>query len=87
MKVTVLQGQSLLDIAVQSCGTAEADFLIASLNGLAVTDELKAGQVLEVPQAINKRVADYYDNRNIKPATFQPDGIEYTGIEYDFIIE
>lgn len=69
MKVTVLQGQSLQDIAVQTCGTAEADFLIAVLNGLSVTDELQAGQVLDVPVAIEKRTAAYYENRNIKPAT------------------
>jgi len=65
----VAQGQSLIDIAIQECGSAEAAILIAIANGIAVTDELTPGVGLIIPGASNKAVAAYYAARNIKPAT------------------
>ena len=46
MKVTVMQGQSLVDIAMQVYGSAEGVFTLAKENGLSVTDEVSPGQVL-----------------------------------------
>ena len=46
MKVTVLQNQTLSDIALQVYGSLEGVFTLAADNDLSVTDELKAGQVL-----------------------------------------
>jgi len=46
MKVTVMQGQSLVDIAMQVYGSAEGVFALAKENGLSVTDEVSPGQVL-----------------------------------------
>lgn len=54
--VSVAPGQSLYDIAVQHAGSAEAVFGIAAANGLAVTDALTPGQVLQVPEVADKRV-------------------------------
>ena len=39
MKVTVMQGQSLVDIAMQVYGSAEGVFILAKENGLSVTDD------------------------------------------------
>ena len=67
MKVS--QGQSLIDIAIQECGSAEAAIQIAVENGLSVTDDLATGTILIVPEASNKAVAAYYAAHSIKPAT------------------
>lgn len=69
MKVLVQQGQSLLDIALQTTGSAEAAFDLALKNGLSITDDLSAGDELLTTDLFNKHIKSYYDNRNIKPAT------------------
>ena len=71
MKVTVLQNQTLSDIALQVYGTIEGVFVLATDNDLSVTDELKAGQVLEcqADKVINKQIVQYYSDNNIHPAT------------------
>lgn len=87
MKVKVIDGQNLLDIAVQTAGSVEAAFNLALKSSLSVTDDVAAGDELATIDIVDKQIKSYYDNRNIKPATQQTDGIDYTGIEYDFIIE
>lgn len=69
MKATVLDRQSIFDIAIQHCGAAEAEYDIAMLNGISITDELNAGQLLELPSVINKDVVAYYTNKKLTPAT------------------
>ena len=46
MKIAVRDRQSLVDIALQACGSVEAVFAIAERNGLAITDDLVVGQTL-----------------------------------------
>jgi len=65
----VLQGQTLIDIAVQELGSAEAAYGLAVLNNLSVTDELVPGQELQLPTVTNRSISDYYNNKGIKPAT------------------
>jgi nucleoid-associated protein YgaU len=59
----VQPGQSLWDIAVQYAGSAQAAFQIAQANGLGVSDLLTPGQVLQIPEVLDKRarriLADY----------------------------
>lgn len=69
MKATVLQGQSLLDIAVQTCGSVEAAFDLAVANNLDIDDKLIAGQELDAVSTTDTQIVNYYKNRNIKPAT------------------
>ncbi len=64
-----LQGQSLIDIAIQELGSAEGAYALAELNGLSISDELVPGQELELPDVQNKSIASYYANKAIKPAT------------------
>ena len=73
MKLTVLDRQSMFDIAVQALGSAESAFELAVLNGLSVTDELDAGLELLLPASANKEIATYYTNRQLKPATWLTD--------------
>ena len=68
MKVTVMQGQSLVDIAMQVYGSAEGVFTLAKENGLSVTDEVSPGQVLtyDPGNVVEKSVSDYYDTNGGK---------------------
>ena len=69
MTVTVLEGQSLLDIALQELGSLEGAYNLAVLNGLSLTDSLAAGMLLQLPDVVDKRIVNYYLERNIRPAT------------------
>ena len=72
-----LESQSIIDIAIQQSGTAEAAYEIAAQNGLSITDEPMPGIGLSVPAvAINKPVATYYSNKGIKPATASTDEMD-----------
>ena len=66
---TVLDRQSIFDIAIQHCGAAEVAYDIAVINGISITDELTVGQVLELPEPINKDIVKYYKDKNLTPAT------------------
>lgn len=97
-QATITERQSLLDVAVQHCGSFEAAFDIAMGNGLSVTDDLNAGDRLEMPKQDNKEVADYYAVNDLHPASAVTqdeilevlntgEGIEFWGIEFDFIVQ
>lgn len=79
MKVTVLSNQSLTDIALQVYGSVEGVFMLASENGLNVTDKIKVGQTLEydVENIINKRIVQYYAENDIHPATAFEGDLDY----------
>lgn len=89
--------QSLLDVAIQQCGAATAAFELAVLNGLSVSNELAPGQLVNSDTVADASVADYYRNRNLKPATAltdadkdvinMPEGISYWGINVDFVVQ
>jgi hypothetical protein len=102
MQVTVLNNQSVFDIAIQYFGTIEASVLIAVLNGISITDELTPGHILELPVIDYgySEVAAYFKTEKIEPATgisvyeisegevvTELEGIDYWGIEYDFIVQ
>lgn len=92
MKTTVLSGQSLLDISVQTAGSVESVFGLAAKNGLSVTDSIEAGtETSDVPEAANGPVADYFRAKNLRPATgFNREdnfsgGIGFMAVEINFI--
>jgi hypothetical protein len=99
MEVTVLNGQSPFDVALQAAGSLEAVFdIFADLDGLrelSITEELSTGTRLLVPAVANKQVADYYRVNAIKPATaigvtdapMLQEGVEFWLVEYDFHIK
>ena len=92
MKSTVLDRQSLFDIAVQESGSASAAFDLALENDLSLTDNLEVGEPVASVETQNKPVSDYYNNRQLKPATGITEeqerigGINFMGIEIDFIV-
>lgn len=92
MKVQVIANQSLADIAIQEAGGIEGLFAIAALNSISITDAIQGGTELMLPAVpANRDVAGYYASRKLRPATwvddsFIPSGIEFWGIEFDFIV-
>lgn len=93
MTATALAGQSLWDMALQHCGSADAAFGMARINGMNITDILEPGTVLSLPAVMNKRVVKYYMDNGIQPATgalagsTTGEGIGYWVIGADFVIQ
>ena len=69
MQVTVKQGQTIFDIAIQTAGSVEAAFSAARLNGMGITDDLTVGDTLISPPVIDKRMLRHYNDAGIVPAT------------------
>lgn len=76
MKVKVLSGQSLSDIAIQVYGNVQRVMELALENGVSVTDELESGQLLSysAERVMDKGIARYYEVRRIRPATMYVGG-------------
>jgi hypothetical protein len=99
MQVTILNSQTLQDIAIQYCGTLEALFDIAFLNNISVTEELSPGQILNIPEVDYgfQEVVNYFLINKKQPATALTQemisiiegntGIDYWALENNFIIQ
>lgn len=98
MKATAKERQTLLDIALQTCGHIETVLALAEANGMSITDRLEDGCVLTVPEpveGVDARTVELYRAHKVEPATeISPDdmsacpygGIGFMGIEIDFIV-
>ena len=82
MQKQILYNQSLLDIAVQSNGTALSVFEIAIKNGISITDELVPGQNIALfeSEIIDREIVDYFAAKKMTVAT------NYNGTEEENII-
>ena len=69
MTATVQQGQSIIDLAIQHCGSAEAAYDLAELNGLSITDHVETGRILNLPDVVDKDTVRYYSDRALVAAT------------------
>ena len=69
MKIKVKDNQSLLDIAIQTAGSAEAAFALALVNDMAMSDDLTAGQELATVDVVDRDIYNYYTNKKLTPAT------------------
>ena len=67
--VKALSQQSMLDIAIQTSGSAEATFALALANDLSITDDLSAGQELQTVAVVDRDIFGYYRNKALTPAT------------------
>lgn len=91
METKALDGQSLFDLAVQHCGSAQVAFEIAELNGMDITAQPTPGQSILLPEVVNKQIADYFAVKDLTPATTLSDDLGFKGIgfweiEDDFIV-
>jgi hypothetical protein len=94
--IKVEYGQTLVDLALQSCGDESRLFELADLNGIGVTDDLVPGNMMNVPEPETKkqRIANLLRDR--KPASgvnpippggeLNEEGIEFWALEVDFIV-
>jgi len=96
MKVTVLDRQSLCDIALETSGAIEAVLALAMRHDIAVSESLDAGAEFETAAVIDREVAARYAARGARPATGVTPaeaeacpfgGVGYMGVEYDFRVE
>ncbi len=89
--------QSLLDFAIQHCGTAEAAYDVARLNDMSLTQDVDAGIELILPEISDKEVVAHYELNKLNPATgitqdefemmtYGGSGIEFWRIEYEFMV-
>jgi hypothetical protein len=90
----VAPGQTLADIAVQYAGDLGLIGALAGMNAVGLTALLPPGTRLKTPplgDQKNKRVAAYFRQGGYCPATDAPigilEGIDYWGIEFDFIVQ
>lgn len=86
-------GQTINDIAIQQCGTAESRFDIALLNGMGITDALTPGQQIATGGTVVFDVADYFRKYKLYPssaatqtADLAPQGVEFWAVEFDFVV-
>lgn len=91
INVIVKPGQTLADISIQSCGGIGAWPELASLNGLGMTANLIGGQVLKLPDPVDKRTVAVFKTGGYFPAAGQiipyGDGIGWWIIQNDFIVQ
>lgn len=91
--VAVVQpGQTLLDIAIQYLGDESGLVSLAQVNNISVTTPLVAGTELKLPAVVNQIVSTYFKSGGYVPAadisdTQSLEGIDYWGIEVDFIVQ
>lgn len=104
MNTIIKDGQSLFDIAVQAAGSVEAVFGLKIVTGTdeasgmelleecSITGELAANTQLQVPDILNRDIANYYSINTLVPATgyddaiFFAEGVEFWRIGYDFAV-
>lgn len=98
MRSIVNSRQSLLDLAVQECGTFEAAFALAERNGWCLTDDVPIGTELDftMEQIEKRRIVVSMAAQGVKPATAVSaqdataapyGGIGFMGIEIDFVVK
>lgn len=90
--IIVQNKQSIYDVALQYCGSITAVPELCRLNNIAPHEDIEAGTVLQCAAVVNKRIVDKYKENEIQPATggnledFFFSGIDFMGIEFDFIV-
>lgn len=96
MKVTPLDRQSVIDIAIQTSGGVDAAFALAAKNDISISEVITPGMELETVEVVDKMVLSRYEARKVRPATeISPEdmelvpygGINFMGIEIDFIVK
>ncbi len=91
MKIIIEPGQNILDLLLREQGSIEGLFEFATQNEITITEECPPGTKLKV-EAQNNAATNYYKLKRVNPATNKTNtteilgGINYMGLELDFII-
>ena len=67
--VEVLEGQTLIDLAMQELGDASRLFELSELNAMLPSDDLVAGQIIQVPEPTEEKREIVKALKYRKPAT------------------
>lgn len=92
MRAVLQKHQTLIDIALQYCGNADAMFELALLNGVELTAEVLPGTALLLPDVLDAKNVKLLADGDYRPTTgplLLPEagqGLEFWAIELDFII-
>jgi hypothetical protein len=94
-RVKILDGQTLIDIAIQELGDVSRVFEISELNDVSLTAALVPGSYLVLPVADNKKrfMVQLFSDPANKPASACTDedseleGIDYWALEEDFVVQ
>lgn len=83
-----LEYQTLFDLSLESSGSIEAIFELAQANGFSITDAPDIGTKIKWADVVDEAVWRYYLKHHVRSVTgiLQQDGIDYMGIEFDFIV-
>ena len=84
--IRVAPNQSLIDIAIQHCGSAEAAYALAVANGISVTADLLVSQELVSVPVMNQAIVDYYAKNKTVPAKVQVDGTSGIVLFNEYIV-
>lgn len=76
-------GQSLWDMALQHCGTADAAFNIARMNGMTLTGNPVVGTEYSIPEATNRKVTRHYSEHGDMPATWHRNSTNHSFVWSD----
>lgn len=83
MTVVVESGQSLVDIAVQAYGTADALAIICEANNLEFDTLLQAGMLLVLPNVLYLNPTQiYFKNLEVKVNSHLAEVLPPTGFDY-----
>lgn len=88
----VLHGQTWIDIALQEVGDEHRLFELCDLNNSGITDDIAAGYVATTPDFESNKKSIVNTLRKVRPASGISiaeelmEGIEYWGIEFDFVV-
>lgn len=84
----VLEGQSVIDIAIQLTGKASTAFALSVKNSISLTAPPVVGSNLQPVPVANSGVVQYYQLRDIRPATYTATALEAgSGIDWMAVAE
>lgn len=97
MTYKVKERQTIFDVALEACGAWTAAYAIAEKNNRSLTDDLVAGEVLELPAVVDSRVVEHFRQDGTSPATgitaeetstllYGGEGVDFWRIGFEFII-
>lgn len=95
MKIKPKEGQSYIDLTLQTSGSIDALLAMSLLNDICITDDIDYENIepVDAVRVLSQPIVDKYAIDDINPATALTledlqgiSGIGYMGIEIDFII-
>jgi len=92
--ITISNGQTFLDLAMQHAGSAEAAFAMSLQSNVPITQELQAGNQLPAPAVVSDGIRNAFAVEKAKPLSIiitqgedaMNEGIGYWVMEDDFVV-